>query len=289
MGRRLPILGERRFSGFLQTGAGEDPAPFPLGPLLGQTKLTLKDLAVLAAFDLIVLEEDRCRFADAAKIRTFAQLISEGRSLGDAVRILVRVRDLSPLGRHKVVLTPSGDAALQWRDGLTTLEGQGLLPLNTDLATVDELFEAAALAEAEGNLSEAVRLYDLCGRADPSDAVAFYNLANIHLALGDYEGAVLSYQRSLSRDADLVDARYNLAQALEALGRPEAASKELASLLEIDPRHADGLFNLAQLRMKGGDSAAAKALFERYLALDPPEAWAVKARKAIVYCSRPPV
>ena len=195
-----------------------------------------------------------------------------------------RARDLSPPGRHKIVLTPSGQSALQWQDGLTTLEGQGLLPLDEDHASLDDLFEGAALAEAGGELEEAARLYDLCARADRSDPIAPYNYANIRLAQGAHDEAALAYQRALARDPRFVEARYNHAQALEAAGKPDAAILELSRALDADPTYSDAVFNLAQLRLKAGEIAPAKALYERYLALDPPDSWAATARKAILLC-----
>jgi tetratricopeptide (TPR) repeat protein len=283
--RGVPVFGERAFADLL-AGKEADRAPtLPLATALAGAALTADDAAILAAFDLIAVEAGCCRFGDAGVLRAAAELVAAGRSLADTVRILIRARDLSPAGRHRIVLTPSGEAALDWHDGLTTLEGQGYLPLDEDHASVDDLFEAAALAEAAGDEAEAVRLYDLCARADRADAIAPYNLGNIALARGDADQAILAYQRALARDAAFVEARYNLAQALEAADKAGDAEGELARVLDADPAHADALFNLAQLRMQAGDIAAAKALYERYLALDPPDAWAATARKALTYCA----
>jgi len=283
--RGVPIKGERAFTAGL-SGEGSGAAPsLPLTTALAQAPLTRDDAGILAAFDLIVVEGDLCRFGDAATLRTAGELIDGGRSLADVVRVLTRARDLAPLGRHKIVLTGSGEAALQWQDGLTTLEGQGFFPLDEDHASLDDLFEGAALAEANGDPDTAARLYDMCGRADRSDAIAPYNLGNIRLAQGSHDQAVLAYQQALARDARFVEARYNLAQALEAAGKADAAGTELGRVLDADPNHADALFNLAQLRMEAGEMRSAKALFERYLAQAPPDAWAATARKAILYCA----
>jgi tetratricopeptide (TPR) repeat protein len=283
--RGLPVLGERPFAGAL----ANEPAPeatLPLATALGPTQLTAADAALLAAFDLIVVQEGRCRFGDAGVIRTAAELIGHGRSRGDVVRILARARDLSPLGRHKIVLTAQGEAALQWDDGLTTLEGQGWLPLSDEAhASLDDLFEAAAISEAEGELDDAARLYDLCARSDRADAIAPYNLANIRLARGAHADAALAYQRALARDPRFLEARYNLAQALEGAGKLDAAAAELDQVLAADPTYADAVFNRAQLTMKSGDIAAAKRLWERYLTLGPPPDAAATARKAILYCT----
>ena len=83
-------------------------------------------------------------------------------------------------------------AALQWPDGLTTLEGQGVLAFDEDHASLDDLFEAAALADADGDADEAARLYDLCARADRKDPIAPFNLANMRLAEGAHDQAALA-------------------------------------------------------------------------------------------------
>jgi tetratricopeptide (TPR) repeat protein len=283
--RGVPVWGERAFAAELVGEDARADATLPLATALAPTDLGGEDVDTLAAFDLIALDGERCRFGDAGVLRTAGELIAHGRSRGDVVRILTRARDLSPKGRHRIVLTPSGEAALEWDDGLTSLEGQGLLPLDEDQASVDDLFEAAALAEATGDVDRAARLYDMSARADRTDAIAPYNYANIRLAQGAHDDAALAYQRALERDGDFVEARYNLAQALEAAGKLDAAADELIAVLESDPTHADAVFNLAQLRMNAGEAGAAKALYERYLALSPPEAWAQTARKAILYCT----
>ena len=282
--RAVPVMGERAFAAEL---AGETPpaANVPLATALAGTPVSRDDAQVLAAFDLIRLADDATGFGDQTVIRTAGELIGAGRSLGETVRVLARARDLAPRGRHKIVLTPGGEAALQWTDGLTSLEGQGLLPLDEAHASVEDLFEAAAVAEAEGDLDEAARLYDACARADRSDAIAPYNHGNIRLAQEAFGEAALAYQQALARDPKFAEARYNLAQALERSGKLEPAAAELERILTAEPSHADALFNLAQLRMQAGDAGAAITLYRRYLALEPPEDWAKMARQALAVCA----
>jgi len=285
-----PVLSERAFAAALGGVTDVGQATLPLATALAQTTLTRADAALLAAFDLIGLEGDKVRFGDAATLRTAAELIAAGRSPAETIRILAEVRDLAPRGRHRIVLT-GGEAALEWHDGRrTTLSGQGTLQLGDDHPGVDDLFEAAALAEAEGDLNTAARLYDQCARADRADPISPYNLGNIRLADGQtdpraYDDAAFAYRQALARDPGFVEARYNLAQALEAGGKVDEAVAELERVLAAEPTHADATFNLAQLRMSAGDMAGAKALYERYLTLGPPEAWAATARKAILYCT----
>jgi len=281
--RRRPIYSEAAFEAALAGEAAPGAATLPLATALAPTSLTRADVELLAAFDLVELDGECCRFGDAGVIRTMGELIGQGRSRGDAVAILARARDVAPTGRHRIVLTGAGEAALQWQEGLTTLEGQGVLPLEGD--SLDDLFERAALAEAAGDLEAAAQLYDLCARADRADPIAPYNLANIRLAQGVADEAALVYQRALARDPRFSEARYNLAQAYEAVGKLDAAAVELTRVVGADPTYADAIFNLAQLRMNAGEMAEAKALYERYLTLNPPDPWAATARKALIYCA----
>lgn len=281
--RGLPVFSERTLADVLR---GQPPAPctLPLASLTAQTGFGADEIALFAAFDIVRVDNGMCRFGDAQILKTAAEITAAGRSLGEAVQILARVRDLAPKGRHKVVLTAKG-AALQWDEGLTTLEGQGLLPLDESVATVEDLFEAAELAEIEGDLDRAARLYDMAARADRDDAIALYNLGNVRLHGQRYDEAALAYQRALARDPSFVEARYNLAMASEAAGKLGPARAALRAVLDAAPDHADALFNLAQLDLKNGDLTAAKAGYEAYLRTNPPADWAAKARKAIMYCT----
>ena len=282
--RQLPVLGERRFADII---AGEQPeqATLSLATMLASTSLTPTDVQILAAFDLIVSDNEMCRFADASIIRTAADLVSRGLSRGEVTRILAQARDLAPSGRHKITITPAGEAALQWENGLTTLEGQGLLPLESGDNGIDELFERAELLEASGNREEAAQLFDQCARADKTDAIALFNLANIRLAQKRYGEAERNYQMAIARDPRFAEARYNLAIALEAQGKIQPANEELAQVLKLEPSNADALFNRAQMLMAMARYSDAKELFERYLAVSPPSEWAAKARKAIAVCA----
>lgn len=281
--RALPVFSERLLSDVLG-GAAPAPCTLPLASLMTQTGFSPDDVALFAAFDIVRVEDGKCRFGDVQVLKTAAEIVAAGRSLAEAVQILARVRDLAPKGRHKVVLTPKG-AALQWNEGLTTLEGQGLLPLDESVATVEDLFEAAELAEAEGDFDRAARLYEIAARADREDAIALYNLGNVRLAAQRCDEAAMAYQRALARDPSFLEARYNLAQASEAAGKLDEARRALRAVLDAAPDHADALFNLARLDVKRGDLAAAKTGYEAYLRTNPPADWAAKARRAIMYCT----
>ncbi len=221
--RGLPVYAERVFAAELAREPAEAKGTVPLATALPGSGLRRDDAEILRAFDLANVTGDACRFRDVGVFRTAGNLLFKTRSMAEVVTIMTRARDRAPMGRHKVVLTRTGVPILQWDDGQTTLEGQGVLPLDEDHASLDDLFEAASIAEANNELDKAARLYDLCGRADRRDPIAPYNLANIRLGQGRSDEAALAYQQALARDARFVEARYNLAQALEAAGKTEAA------------------------------------------------------------------
>ena len=79
-----------------------------------------------------------------------------------------------------------------------------------DHASIDALFDAAVnWLKPRVIFAEASRLYDLCGRADSKDAVAFYNLGNIQAGSRSTLKAAdpFAYQRSLSRDPEVSSKR----------------------------------------------------------------------------------
>ena len=281
--RATPVVSERRFGEILR-GAETDAATLPLSSVKG-AGLPRATIEILAAFDVVRLEGENCRFADAAALKSATDLIASGRTPGETVRILTEVRDRAPAGRRRVVLDGAGRAALQWESGLTRLDGQGYLPFEGEGASIDDLFEDAATAEVEGDLDEAARLYERAARADRSDPIAPFNLGAVRLAAERHGEAALAFRQAIARDPNFVEARYNLAVVSEKLGKFDLAREQLGEALEIEPGYSDARFNLAQLDLKRGALAEAKMHFERYLAEGPPPEWAEKARRAIQYCA----
>lgn len=274
--RGVPVHDEATFCAMLD-GAEPEAATLPVQRL--NPSLPEGELRLLSAFGLIRMTEGHVRFADAQTVRQAAALRADGHDIVAVIRALRRA-DAAPTGRRRVITGPTGEAALEWDDGLTDLAGQGLLPLDP-VETVDELFDTAMLAEAEGDLRAAERLYALCTRAERRDPIAPYNLANMLAARGAHDEAATHYRLAIARDPGFAEAEYNLAVVLEEAGDLDGAEAALERAVALDRRYADALFNLAQLKLKRGDLAAAGALYRRYLAADPPEDWAAKARKAL--------
>ena len=90
--RQMPVWGERSFAAAIANEERRETAMLPLAQALARTSLGHDDAALLAAFDLVVLENETCRFGDAGTLRTAADLLAQGRSRGEVVRILLRAR-----------------------------------------------------------------------------------------------------------------------------------------------------------------------------------------------------
>lgn len=274
--RGLPILGERRL---LRLLSGNDNAPPAVVPVESAAGLSPDLLSLLGAFDLITLENAHVSFRDAAVLKNADSLERNGMAWPDILRALLDQRE-SPKGRHRIVAGPDGTAMLEWDDGVTTLSGQHVLPLE-DGDALDDVFERALEAENTGDLALAARLFETCAQMNRKDALASFNLGNVRRTLGDLPGARLAFQQAIGRDRRFAEAHFNLADILEAEGDLAQAKSSLRQATKIDKTYADALFNLAQLELADENWLEAKVLFERTLASGAAGALEPKAEKGL--------
>jgi len=274
--RGLPVISEARLMGDLSgTYAPVDPTV----PTKGVAVVTTELRRLLQAFGLITYRDGLIAFQDAAVFRSAASLEQDGLGWPEIVQALLDRRE-SPKGRHQVIIGTNGKAMLQWEDGVTTLSGQHVLPLDEG-EDLDDLFEQAIEAEDYGDLTLAARLYETCAQMDRRDAVASFNLGNVRGSLGDPEGAQLAFRQAIARDPRFVEAHYNLSGVLEDDGNPAAAKRFLRKAMAIDPQYAEALFNLARLELADENWAEAEPLFLRYLETDANGTLRGKAKQAL--------
>ncbi len=273
--QNTPVIGENRLSELL---AGKD-APAPTYPLIRVAPDLPANLApMLNAFDLVHADASHCRFGDVDILRTAMSLLDEGHEMSSLVRILLKAQ-VAPAGRYRIV-TDQGEARLNWGDAITALDGQGLLPL-PEPPDLDDLFDAALLAEADGRLEDAARVYELCASIDRHDAIAPFNLANVLVRQGDVPAAVTRFSQAIARDPQFPDAYYNRARLWEELGDVARAREDLRSALSADPGYSEALFNLAQLELQSENFTEATTLFEQVLRHDSDTQRRSIAKKAL--------
>jgi tetratricopeptide (TPR) repeat protein len=102
-----------------------------------------------------------------------------------------------------------------------------------------------------------------------------FSLAN----LGDYEGALIQYDRSLERDPDNADAWHNRGVCLRNMGRMDAAIGSFEKAVSIAPEHIAALRNLGTTLRGMGRLPECLPWLVRAVALDPHDetSWLNKA------------
>src|SRR5262249_11126873 len=107
--------------------------------------------------------------------------------------------------------------------GRTDKNGQFVLVIDGSQHTPDELFEQAQLAEENGDVAGAERLYRILMKSDPTDASAPFNLGNLFRAVARNVEAEAALRAATRADPTFAEAWYNLSDLLDEQGRSEAA------------------------------------------------------------------
>lgn len=117
---------------------------------------------------------------------------------------------------------------------------------------VDYLFIEAETQYLQGNLSEAINLFQQCVQLWPRHAAALYNIAKIYLETGDPENAISYGRQALDLDAENYWYYDLLGQAYERQMQFDKAAEVQARCVKKFPEEMDARFTLAQyyIRLK---------------------------------------
>ncbi|WP_265519598.1 tetratricopeptide repeat protein [Nitratireductor luteus] len=251
--------------------------------LLGQSKLTEREFALLSLFDGFEHDCEPYSFRDLILAKKYANLIAGGAGWSTIVKSVHR--SSSPVtALTSLSLEAEGRDAIYARRGerLSELDGQLLLPMDrAGDAELEDLFEQAEEAEAGERHEEAAALYKRCLSLDPGDAVAAFNRANSLRAIGRSNEARQAYLLALKVDSEFVEAWFNLASLLKETGHPDSARKYLQKAIVLDDGYADAIYNLAVLEFETGHLVDARNWWARYLELDKNSEWARNAAKGV--------
>ena len=254
-----------------------------------QTGLHEATIATLMLFDVFETDNGMAGFRDLVAAREIARLRGEGASLPDIIASVFAMRRRDPdkgLSQVKLTHSATDGIVLQIGDGHADFDGQMQLPMPGAAAnpSIDELFEAAEIAEEDGDFAEAESLYLRCLDLDRNDATVAFNLGNVQREQGKLREARFFFQHALSSDPGYVEAMYNLGDVLDKEGKRDEAKIELARAVKKDKNYADAIFNLAQLHFRDSEYADAVAGYTRYLALDDASDWSKIARQTLMLC-----
>ncbi|WP_207478942.1 tetratricopeptide repeat protein [Arenibaculum pallidiluteum] len=252
-------------------------------------------LDALVFFDVLIPHDGRLEFRDVVLAREAARLMGQGVSLFALISELGPARRRAVLGRsadfagRRLVLGSDGRVAIRVGSALSDPDGQFLFDVpDLPKPTIDDVYAAAERAEEGDDLRLAARMYRLAAQLDPQDAIAFFNLGNVLVGLGEDAEARAMYRRAVEVDPTMADAWYNLGYRLAEAGRKHEAASAFQKAIEAEPSYANAYFNLALLHHELGSPANARILLTQYLELEPDaQPWAARARKMLRLLSVP--
>ncbi len=139
--------------------------------------------------------------------------------------------------------------------------------------TVWEMRDASRIRQARTDADKGVEL-------DPMSAMAWRVRAQIRRAMGDNDGAIVDYRRSLEIEP-ATWVRLNIANALRDRGDLEEALREYDEAIAEGPPDPMALANRAVARARSGDLGGALDDVDRALAIDPRSTYALDQRVRI--------
>lgn len=240
--------------------------------------------------DLVLLRTVQALLARRVKIGVVVAAVNALRAkLPSTIKTLAEVRILSDGDR---VVVRSGDEVFEPLTGQLLLDFE-VRELRDDVVRVlrpqleterkklaMDLYAAGCdLDEDPSTVDEAVNLYELALRADPTLALAYTNLGNIRYRQGSEEAAVDLYHRALDLDPAQPEALYNLGFCLLHRGQAAASIAFFEGATASNPRFADAHLYLAMAHELIGDRRGARPSWRHYLDLEPVGEWADYARQ----------
>lgn len=246
---------------FGPNGGRVPPASPPRAPALVVRTFTEKETARLVGVPVRALRKLTRRrssftFAEVAELRQYTKGVPVARDAVDERGQGLLVFDAAPLGKL-IELPVTGERAYQAHRLYT---------------------EASAIDDDPERQGEAEDLYRRALALDPSLAVAWTNLGNIHHRRGDDEGANECYRQALALDPRQPEALYNRGYLMLEAGDAARAVPLFLAAIDADAAFADAHFNLAMAFEQMGERTKARTHWKRYLEIEPSGTWAEIAR-----------
>lgn len=130
-------------------------------------------------------------------------------------------------------------------------------------------YNLAAMLQARGELSEALKHYELALRIRPEDPTVNNAFAAANLAASHPDAAIKYLAAALRSRPDYFDAHYNLGTALAMQGDFQGAVEHFRAAVRLNPQDANAEANLGGALAETGDWKEARMHLERALTIDP--------------------
>jgi tetratricopeptide (TPR) repeat protein len=125
------------------------------------------------------------------------------------------------------------------------------------------------VAQAAGDIDQAIQHYQAAVRSDPELTSAHYNLGLLLQGMGRLPEATTHYQETLALAPDNADAHNNLGNILASQGNLAEAMRHYEATLALDPGHALAHNNLGNALRSVGRIREAQEQFREALRADP--------------------
>jgi tetratricopeptide (TPR) repeat protein len=135
--------------------------------------------------------------------------------------------------------------------------------------TADTRFAAGQLAEAQGNLDNAITQYKAALKLNPKHVDALFRLGMVEVQARQYDEAIATWKRYLSVTNNSVQGLNNLALTYEAAGRFDEAEKTYQAGIARDPQFQGCRLNYGLMLARRGQLEPAIAQLSAVL---PPAA-----------------
>jgi tetratricopeptide (TPR) repeat protein len=128
-----------------------------------------------------------------------------------------------------------------------------------------ELKERLRIGEPES----AVQAYARYLEAEPKDALAWTDMADLLVVLQRPDEALVACRKTLALKPGQISAQCHMGGALLQLGRLDEAEALFRKVLAVEPRRIEARLSLAKCLLKKRDLEAARATLEKVLLQDP--------------------
>jgi tetratricopeptide (TPR) repeat protein len=130
-------------------------------------------------------------------------------------------------------------------------------------------YNLAAMLQARGELSEAMKHYELAFRLRPEDATVNNALAAANIAASRPDEAIKYLAVALRSRPNYFDAHYNMGTVLAMQGEFNGAVKHFRAAVRLNPQDANAEANLGGALAETGNWKEARTHLERALAIEP--------------------
>jgi tetratricopeptide (TPR) repeat protein len=208
--------------------------------------------------------------------QAFADRYSYFPALGLSIALVWVVADLVPATSVRVACAVAATlslAILTWRQGSFWKDDLTLWPHTVDVTGPNaHAYSNVGIAyenKDEGDISNAIKYYELAVRTNPGYGTGHYNLARALRRQGNIALAMEHYRAALRADPRLSDAHNDLGTLLNGQAHYAEAEEHFRKALAINPESALAHRNLGSLLENSGRDKEALAHYQAAARFDP--------------------